>query len=179
MTLLLAATGQTIVLLRGGIDLSIGGMISFGTVIAATRFGDTRSSATFWAVLIVVIGLLVGAGQRACSSRSSAAALPGHARHLVDPHRRRAAHPADRRRRFQAGGWSSAASTFLGLVELGLDPACSSSVLALVPQHAPRHRHPGDRLQRESAYLSGVSLTFVNVATYGLSGLFAASPPST
>ena len=40
MTLILAATGQTIVLIRGGIDLSIGGMISLGTVIAATRFGD-------------------------------------------------------------------------------------------------------------------------------------------
>ena len=40
MTLMLAATGQTIVLLRGGIDLSIGGMISLGTVIAATQFGD-------------------------------------------------------------------------------------------------------------------------------------------
>ena len=40
MTLMLAATGQTIVLLRGGIDLSIGGMISLGTVIAATQFGE-------------------------------------------------------------------------------------------------------------------------------------------
>ena len=38
MTLMLAATGQTIVLVRGGIDLSIGGMISLGTVLAATRF---------------------------------------------------------------------------------------------------------------------------------------------
>ena len=45
MTLLLAATGQTIVLLRGGIDLSIGGMISLGTVIAATQFGDDAVSA--------------------------------------------------------------------------------------------------------------------------------------
>ena len=42
MTLLLAATGQTIVLLRGGIDLSIGGMISLGTVIAATRSATIR-----------------------------------------------------------------------------------------------------------------------------------------
>ena len=49
MTLLLAATGQTIVLLRGGIDLSIGGMISLGTVLAATHFGDERArSATLW-----------------------------------------------------------------------------------------------------------------------------------
>src|SRR4029077_4738638 len=61
MTLLLAATGQTIVLLRGGIDLSIGGMISLGTVLAATHFGDSPARAAFWAVLIVVIGLLVGA----------------------------------------------------------------------------------------------------------------------
>ena len=44
MTLMLAATGQTIVLIRGGIDLSIGGMISLGTVIAATRFGDDPGS---------------------------------------------------------------------------------------------------------------------------------------
>src|SRR4051794_18431174 len=44
MTLMLAATGQTIVLVRGGIDLSIGGMISLGTVIAATRFTDDPST---------------------------------------------------------------------------------------------------------------------------------------
>src|SRR6188472_3453052 len=59
MTLLLAATGQTIVLLRGGIDLSIGGMISFGTVIAATQFGDSWTTATAWGLAIVAIGLLV------------------------------------------------------------------------------------------------------------------------
>ena len=59
MTLMLAATGQTIVLIRGGIDLSIGGMISLGTVIAATRFGDR-------------------AGRRRCSGRwpSSRSASP-------------------------------------------------------------------------------------------------------
>ena len=60
MTLLLAATGQTIVLLRGGIDLSIGGMISLGTVLAATRFGDDPITAAIWAFLIVLIGALVG-----------------------------------------------------------------------------------------------------------------------
>jgi len=61
MTLLLAATGQTIVLLRGGIDLSIGGMISLGTVLAATRFGTDPAQATAWALGIVVLGALVGA----------------------------------------------------------------------------------------------------------------------
>ena len=61
MTLLLAATGQTIVLLRGGIDLSIGGMISLGTVIAATQFGDDWWTATIWGIGIIAIGFGVGA----------------------------------------------------------------------------------------------------------------------
>jgi len=61
MTLILAATGQTIVLIRGGIDLSIGGMISLGTVIAATRFGDTAGSVLLWSALILALGFAVGA----------------------------------------------------------------------------------------------------------------------
>src|SRR5580704_13096877 len=60
MTLLLAATGQTIVLLRGGIDLSIGGMISLGTVLAATRFGDSPARIALWSIAIIGIGLGVG-----------------------------------------------------------------------------------------------------------------------
>src|SRR6478736_9219140 len=52
MTLMLAATGQTIVLIRGGIDLSIGGMISLGTVIAATQFGGDPANVLLWTVLI-------------------------------------------------------------------------------------------------------------------------------
>ncbi len=40
--------------------------------------------------------------------------------------------------------------------------------------HAPRHQHQGDRLEREIRLLSGVSITRVNLITYGLSGLFAA-----
>src|SRR5262249_45662176 len=60
LALILAATGQTIVLLRGGIDLSIGGMISLGTVLAATRFGDSWTTAAGWSALVVAIGLAVG-----------------------------------------------------------------------------------------------------------------------
>jgi len=61
MTLMLAATGQTIVLVRGGIDLSIGGMISLGTVIAATRFTDDASTTALWALIILALGFLIGA----------------------------------------------------------------------------------------------------------------------
>ncbi|RUX90224.1 ABC transporter permease, partial [Mesorhizobium sp. M7D.F.Ca.US.004.01.2.1] len=61
MTLMLAATGQTIVLVRGGIDLSIGGMISLGTVIAATRFTDDPSTVALWTLAILALGFLIGA----------------------------------------------------------------------------------------------------------------------
>ena len=61
MTLMLAATGQTIVLLRGGIDLSIGGMISLSTVIAATQFGEDAASVAIWSSAILALGLSVGA----------------------------------------------------------------------------------------------------------------------
>src|SRR5262245_19069735 len=37
-------------------------MISLGTVLAATHFGDSPAKTMFWAVLIVVIGLIVGLG---------------------------------------------------------------------------------------------------------------------
>src|SRR3954453_15106030 len=56
MTLMLAATGQTIVLVRRGIHLSIGGMISLGTVIAATRFTDDPSTTALWALIILALG---------------------------------------------------------------------------------------------------------------------------
>ena len=174
MTLLLAATGQTIVLLRGGIDLSIGGMISFGTVIAATQFGDDWRMATVWTVAILAIGLAVGVINGliisvlrlqpflvtlATWSMLSGAALlilPTDGGHL----------PA---------GWMTAGNaTFLGL---------STSVWILVVLFLFWLWFRDTRLgitikatgsNEKSAFLSGVSLTFVNVATYGLSGLFAA-----
>ena len=61
LTLLLAATGQTIVLLRGGIDLSIGGVISFGSVIAATHFGGDVGSVVLWSAIVLVTGFGIGA----------------------------------------------------------------------------------------------------------------------
>ena len=61
LTLMLAATGQTIVLIRGGIDLSIGGMISLGTVLAATRFGETSGSVLSWSLAILAVGFAAGA----------------------------------------------------------------------------------------------------------------------
>lgn len=61
MTLILVATGQTIVVLRGGIDLSVGGTLSLATAIAATRAPDlTAAELVPWLVLILALGALVG-----------------------------------------------------------------------------------------------------------------------
>jgi ribose transport system permease protein len=61
LTLLLVATGQTIVILSGGIDLSVGGVVSVSTALAATRFGEGGSRMVVWAVAIVLFGAAAGA----------------------------------------------------------------------------------------------------------------------
>ena len=61
LALLLVATGQTIVILRGGIDLSVGGVISLTTSLAATQFGNGGTTMLRWMVMIVAIGLVTGA----------------------------------------------------------------------------------------------------------------------
>jgi ribose transport system permease protein len=60
LTLLLVATGQTIVILLGGIDLSVGGVVSLATALAATRFGHGGARMVLWALVIVAIGVAVG-----------------------------------------------------------------------------------------------------------------------
>jgi ribose transport system permease protein len=61
LTLLLVATGQTLVILLGGIDLSVGGIVSVTTALAATRFGDGGSDMAAWALAIVALGAAAGA----------------------------------------------------------------------------------------------------------------------
>ena len=83
-------------------------------------------------------------------SVAEAAAFPRHARHLVDPERRRHAHPADRRRQ-RAGlvdrvRLHAVPGTCRAPVWMLLAPA---AVLVVVPRDALGHHHPGDGLQRE------------------------------
>jgi len=61
LTLVLATVGQGFVLLSGGIDLSVGGVISLTNSLAATQMGDTASSVLLWTAIILGIGLFVGA----------------------------------------------------------------------------------------------------------------------
>ena len=179
MTLLLAATGQTIVLLRGGIDLSIGGMIRLGTVIAATQFGDDP-----------------------VDRRCLVAADPG-ARLL----RRRAQRPADLGAGLQPflvtlATWSilsGAAMLILptdggsvpgwwigfGYMQLprpcqpGLAAAGALPLLVLVPRHArsASPSAPPDRTRSRPSSRASRSPGSTSL-TYGLSGLFAAAARS-
>jgi len=62
LPLALAAAAQAVVVISGGIDLSIGSMMALTSVIAATRMEDQPPEVTVIAVILVLaIGLVLGA----------------------------------------------------------------------------------------------------------------------
>lgn len=62
LPLALAAAAQAVVVISGGIDLSIGSMMALTSVIAATRMDDQPAEAGIAAVILVlVLGLVIGA----------------------------------------------------------------------------------------------------------------------
>jgi ribose transport system permease protein len=61
MTLALAATAQTLVVQSGGIDLSIGGVMSLTAAIFVTRGWTTLAECIMWFVICVAVGALCGA----------------------------------------------------------------------------------------------------------------------
>jgi ribose transport system permease protein len=60
MTLILVATGETIVVTRGGIDLSIGGVLSLTTAICATRGDPGLTDSILWIGFVLLLGTVVG-----------------------------------------------------------------------------------------------------------------------
>jgi ribose transport system permease protein len=61
MPLLIAAMGQTFVVLTGGIDLSVGSIISLTNSVAAVYMRDSLGSVLTWSGLILIIGAVAGA----------------------------------------------------------------------------------------------------------------------
>jgi ribose transport system permease protein len=175
MTLMLAATGQTIVLVRGGIDLSIGGMISLGTVIAATRFTDDPSTVALWGVAVLALSFLIGALngllisllklQPFLVTLATWSILNGIAMIIL---------PTDGGN--VPGWWVGLSSRQL----LGVTSPVWVLIGLLLFWLWFRATRVGIAIQatgsnEKSAFLSGVSVTRVNIITYGLSGLFAAA----
>jgi ribose transport system permease protein len=174
MTLMLAATGQTIVLLRGGIDLSIGGMISLGTVIAATQLTDHHGTVAIWSLGILALGFTIGALNGLLISAlklqpflvtlATWSILNGVAMLIL---------PTDGGR--VPGWWIG----FGYMQFLGLSTPVWMLLFLMLFWWWFRATRLGITIQatgshEKSAFLSGVSITRVNVVTYGLSGLFAA-----
>jgi len=60
-SLILVTVGQTIVILSGGLDLSVGGVINLTTVLAATQFGRGGAHMVVWILLLLLLGLAIGA----------------------------------------------------------------------------------------------------------------------
>jgi ribose transport system permease protein len=175
MTLMLAATGQTIVLVRGGIDLSIGGMISLGTVTAATRFTDDPLTVALWTFAVLGLGLVIGALngllisllklQPFLVTLATWSILAGAAMLIL---------PTDGGS--VPGWWVGAAAARL----FGLATPVWMLLGLLVFWAWFRATRIGLAVQatgsnEKSAFLSGVSITRVNIVTYGLSGFFAAA----
>ncbi len=174
MTLLLVATGETLVIMRGGIDLSVGGVLSLTTSILATRGPMGPGEMAAWTLLCLVIGggvgvvngaLISGLGLQPFLVTLATWSIAGGAALMVLP---------------SEGGsvpnfWVNAgAGTFGGL---------SLAVWALAAlllwwawfrrtRLAASLRAAGSN--ERSAFLCGVSLGGMNVAAYGLAGLFAA-----
>lgn len=60
LPLALVTLGQCVVVLAGGIDLSVGGVMSVGSALAGRHFGGDALSIVIWALAVLAIG--VGAG---------------------------------------------------------------------------------------------------------------------
>lgn len=59
-TLALAAIGQTLVIISGGLDLSAGSVISLSNALLVTQANATMSSQVIWSLLAIAIGGCVG-----------------------------------------------------------------------------------------------------------------------
>ena len=61
LSLILVAAGQTLVLLTGGFDLSVGGVICITNCLAASRMQNSVGSMLIWAVICLAVGGGIGA----------------------------------------------------------------------------------------------------------------------
>jgi ribose transport system permease protein len=60
LPLVFAALGQAVVVLTGGLDLSVGGLMDLTNSVAATQMHNSVGSMTLWSVLILLIGAAAG-----------------------------------------------------------------------------------------------------------------------
>lgn len=174
LTLLLVATGQTLVILLGGIDLSVGGIVSVSTALAATRFGEGGSDMAAWALAILGLGAAAGAANGVLVARlklqpfivtlATWSIWSGVAFWLL---------PTE-------GG--TIPQSFIGWVDnsyLGLTSPVWLVVVLIVLWLWFKRTRLGVAIKatgsnESSAFLSGVPTEVTTIVAYSLSGLFAA-----
>lgn len=61
MPLIFVATGQAVVIISGGIDISVGGTISLISALAAKTFTASNTDVIAWSIALVLVGLGIGA----------------------------------------------------------------------------------------------------------------------
>lgn len=171
LVLAVVATGQTIVVLTGGIDLSVGGMMSLGSAILATQMD--QSSIVFWTLATLAIGAALGAAngllitflkiQPFIVTLATWAIISGAALMVL---------PA-------AGGevpisftnfvYDSVRGIPVSLILLG----ALLVVWVWLKRTRVLRRVYAIGSDEEAAFLSGVPITATKIAAYGLCGIFA------
>jgi ribose/xylose/arabinose/galactoside ABC-type transport system permease subunit len=172
----IAAIGTTLVMILGGVDLSIGAIISFSAVFCAVSMGGDAGNAGFAVAATLVVAAAFGAV-------NGALVLLGPARRSSSPSARRSRStaapssiPAGRRAASSRRAFVSSSTTASGEVLPVL--ALSMLVLAAAMELVLRTTRFGRQIyligsNREAARLAGVPVAGVTFACYVISGLFA------
>jgi len=171
LVLAVVATGQTIVVLTGGIDLSVGGMMSLGSAILATQMH--QSSIVFWTLATLAIGVALGAAngllitylniQPFIVTLATWAIISGAAL-MVLP-----AAGDDVPISFTDFVYDSVGGIPVSLILLG----ALLVVWVWLKRTRVLRRVYAIGSDEEAAFLSGVPITATKIAAYGLCGLFA------
>ena len=174
----LAAVAQAIVVIAGGIDLSVGSMMALTNVTAAALMhGNSDEFAVLVVLLVLLQGLLLGVINGALVVVTQGAGHRGHAGDVLRVGRRRAPRPqhAERVRRDMAQGpLRRHARERVGpqVVPAGRrDRGASGYPLRRSRHGLSLYAVGSDRL---AAFRSGVSIERTKVMSYALCGLFSA-----
>lgn len=175
LSLILVTMGQTVVLLTGGVDLSVGGIISITTVLAANGLSQDGVQGLVGALLLLLLGLLIGALNGFVISRlrmqpfivtlATWSILSGIAL-LILP---------------TPGGTISATWINIGNLTIGGVSIWVGVLAILLLFWAGFSRCPLGRAIKavgsspQAAYLTGVEIEPTLIGTYALSGLFSAA----
>ena len=179
LPLALAAVAQAIVVISGGIDLSIGSIMALTSVVAASQMkGQSEEFGVAVVIGVLLLGLLLGAINGTLVVDHPRARHRGHPGDVVRLGRLRAARPQDSGRRLGAMAEGPGRSDPLGNEWIPKAAVVLIVIVAVIWIPVRRSRLGlslyavgSDQL---AAFRSGVSVGRTKVAAYMLTGLFAA-----